>query len=397
MDSKRVTNPTSRSRHIAIAIDLGYAVPWHHDCYQGIRDYARRQGWSYTVDPLFMDHGGAGAAGGYDGVIGRIGAEVAREVQAQGLPVVNHWMNSPVKDLPSLAVDSRTGGQMAGEHLATCGYRSLGILYVQDDVSGFEYLEGMGRAAADAGLAPPSACQLATGYEPISSREAFAHFMNVLDRWITGLTTPVGLCVGDGSVAQYLAQRCNHLGLSVPGDVGIIVWDDSSISTAISPTMSAIEHDWFKVGYEAAAMLDELMQGKAVHPLRRHIAPNRVIRRDSTDVFLCEDALVKQAMKYISEHCRQELKAVEVADALNVSERTLYRRFDEVLGRSIKDEINRLRADRLRLMVSETQMPLKQIAETYGFSTPTQFSRFFSRAAGMTPSAYREKFAAEAE
>ena len=86
-----------------------------------------------------------------------------------------------------------------------------------------------------------------------------------------------------------------------------------------------------------------------------------------------------------------------MAGVLNTSVRTLRRKFDTELGRSISSEIKRLRVDRLKLMVQETAMPLGKIAESYGFSTPTQFSRYFSRAAGMTPSAYRKKFGAKDE
>ena len=173
--------------------------------------------------------------------------------------------------------------------------------------------------------------------------------------------------------------------------------EDDWTGPAISPGLSIIDHGWFGLGYQAAAMIDGLMRGKASYPLHGLVTPDRLIQRDSTDVFLCEDALVKQAMQYIAEHCRQELTVVEVADALNVSDRTLYRRFDEVLGRPIKDEIKRLRAERLKVMVEETQMPLKQIAEMYGFSTPTQFSRYFKDAMGMTPSAYRKKYGGQGE
>ena len=391
------TSPAKPTKRIAIAVDLTHVVPWHYDCCEGALQYGREQGWSCTVDPFLLAPGSPEPTHAYDGVVGRIDAEVAQAAREQGIPVVNHWMNSPLKDLPSVGFDNRAGGQLAGEHLLACGYRSLGLLELEDVASAPSVLEGLGRAAADAGLEPPTVCLFDQAFRSSSGREAFCRIVDEIDRWLAGIKTPIGVYVGDAMMAQYVAQRCNRLGLSVPGEVGIVAWSDDTCATAISPSLSALEHDWFAVGYQAAAMLDELMQGKAVHPQHRLVAPTRLIQRDSTDVFLCEDALVKEAMQYIAEHCRQELTALDVAEALHVSDRTLYRRFDEVLGRSIKDEIKRLRTDRLKLMVEETQMSLGEIAEMFGFSSSGQFSRYFSTAVGMPPSAYRKKFGVKEE
>ena len=386
-------NSPKPSKRIAIAIDLDQVVPWHYDCCEGIVHYGRERGWSCTIDPLFMDHARPESAGGYDGVVGRIEAEVAEAARAQGIPAVNHWMNSPAKDLPSIAINKRTDGQMVGEHLVTCGYRSLGYGGWEDFVGVPLVVEGLSQAAAEAGLSPPAVHMFDQASSLASSRESFGQFLDEVDLWLKELKMPVGLYIGDSTMARYIAQRCNRLGLAVPGDVGIVGWGDDVSAAANSPTLSVLEHDWFEVGYQAATLLDELMQGKVIHPQHRLIAPTRVIQRESTDVFLCEDEMVSDAMRYISEHCRQELRIEDVADALQTSERTLGRKFDAVLGRSVKEEITRLRIDALKLMIEETDRPLVELANSFGFSSPGQFTRYFSKAVGMTPSAYRKKYA----
>ena len=145
-------------------------------------------------------------------------------------------------------------------------------------------------------------------------------------------------------------------------------------------------------GEGGAGVLDELMQGQEVTPQHRRVTSTRLGQRESTEVFLCEDELVKEAMQYIAEHCRQTLKIDDVAEALHVSERTLRRKFDTVLGRTVPDEIKRLRIERLKLIVEETNQPIGEIAEAFGFSSGGQFSRYFSTAAGMPPTAYRKKY-----
>ncbi|MGB0768935.1 MAG: helix-turn-helix domain-containing protein, partial [Phycisphaeraceae bacterium] len=111
--------------------------------------------------------------------------------------------------------------------------------------------------------------------------------------------------------------------------------------------------------------------------------------RDSTDVFLCEDEMVSEAMRYIASHVREELTVQALADAMGVSRSTLLRRFEEAIDRSPTHEINRLRVDYIKRLLSETEMPIAEICNVCGFSTASHFTRFFKREAGVTPSAYR--------
>lgn len=393
MNSKPASYPANPSKRIGIAIELDHLVPWHYDCCEGILSYGRSRGWSCTIDPKVMEDDSTGQVGwAYDGIVGRIDAEVAQVARARGIPMVNHWNNSPAKGLSSVAIDYRASAQMIGEHLVTCGYRHLGYL----DRYGLEdspaVIQGLGQAAADAGLAPPTMRLVEPETEFKDDMVCYRDFLGDSVRWLAGFDSPVGLYIGDIAMARYVAQRCLRAGLKIPEEVGIVLWSDDVSTHTISPTLSGMEHDWFKVGYEAAALLDELMQGQEVHPKHRLVTSTRLVQRESTDVFLCEDELVKEAMQYIAEHCRQTLTIEDVAEALHVSERTLRRKFDTVLGRTVPDEIKRLRIERLKVMVQETNQPIGEIAEAFGFSSGGQFSRYFSTAAGMPPTAYRKKY-----
>ena len=367
-------------------------MPWHQDCCEGILRYGRSHGWSCAVTPYLVGPGGQDAAGYYDGVVGRIDAEMAQAARAQGIPVVNHWMNSPAKDLPGIAIDTVSGAQMVGEHLMTCGYRSLWYLGGQADAEGARYVEGLNRATADAGLAPVETRLFEVGKEVASSRESFAQFLGELDRWLADLQTPVGLLAIESTLAHYMVQQFLARGLSVPGDIGMVVWGDDVSTSSISPTLTVVETDWSEVGYQAAALLDELMQGKTIHPQHRLIAPKRLIQRASTDVFLCDDELVSDAMRYIAEHSRQTVQIEDVAEAMMVSRRTLERRFEAALGKTVYAEITRLRIDHIKRVLMDSDLPLATIGQDCGFSNASYFATYFRKAEGMTPSAYRKKF-----
>jgi hypothetical protein len=75
-------SPTSEpTRHVAITIDLKFALPWHQDCYQGIMQYGQQHGWRCSLDLYASGVHGDLSASPYDGVVGRISDDVAERLE----------------------------------------------------------------------------------------------------------------------------------------------------------------------------------------------------------------------------------------------------------------------------------------------------------------------------
>lgn len=390
IDAKNNSKPKPGAKRVAIAIELDQRVPWHLDCYQGILQYGAEQGWACVVDSYLVGMTGQSDISDYDGVVGRINEEVAQSARAHGIPVVNHWQNSPVHDLPSVFFDYRVGAQLAGDHLVACGYRRFAHIGISTQAVNKLDLEGLNDALASHGFGEPDTFEFAHDFE--IHREGVMHLRRVLTSWLQAQTAPVGVLSQQSVIARYLAQICAEMGLRVPKDVGIIVQlSDDVLALSASPTLSEVDSDYIGIGYESARMLDELMAGQQVDPLVRKITPTRLIVRESSDFYVSRDPLVTEAMRYIADHCRQTLRVEDLADALNTSRRTLERRFEEVVGRSVYSEITRVRTDYVKRVLIETDRPLAAIAQDCGFSSASHFTRYFSKEAGMTPSAYRQQ------
>lgn len=381
-------------KHIAITIDLKFAFPWHQDCYQGIMRYAQRHGWRCSLDLYASGVGGDLSAVPYDGVIGRIPDEVAERVQRLGVPMSNLRTHieanfeSAYKQLPGVYVDRDAAIRMSIEHLAHEGYRRLGVLAMladdQDHVVQVAHAVGkeLGMALIEPFLFPGNFAD---------THEQHVSTLKALNEWVAKLPPQVGLMVIHPMLSRLVAHACIEQGRPVPQEVGIITPAGEQVQTLSgTPTISAVEFDHYKQGYEAAALLDKLMAGEAVAPLRKMLAPAGLVVRDSTDVFLCEDELVSRTMRYIAEHVRQELTVQGLAAAMGVGKRTLHRKFDEVLGRSVQHEVNRLRLDNLKRLLSETDLSITKISNDCGFSSPSHFSRYFKQHAGEAPSVYRQ-------
>ncbi|MFK7789295.1 MAG: helix-turn-helix domain-containing protein [Phycisphaeraceae bacterium] len=376
-------------KRIAIAIELDHPVPWHLDCYQGILHYASGHDWSCVVDPYLVGMTGQTDVSDYDGVVGRITKEASESASASGTPVVNHWQNSPAQELPGVYFDYYKGAKLAGDHLVSCGYRRFAHLGISTHMVNTLDLAGLSDAVTAHGFSSPDTFEFSHDFE--TSREGVIHMRRVLTSWLKAQTSPVGVLSQNSVTARYLAQICGEMGLKVPDDVGIVVQlGDQVLTLAASPTLTVIDSDYFGLGLESAKYLDQLMSGQAPDAQPRRVIPTGLVVRESSDFYLSSDPLVTEAMRYIADHCRQTLRVEDLADALNTSRRTLERRFEEIVGRSVYSEIARLRAEYVKRQLVETKRPLAKIAQDCGFSSASHFTRFFSNVVGMTPSAYRK-------
>jgi transcriptional regulator GlxA family with amidase domain len=60
-----------------------------------------------------------------------------------------------------------------------------------------------------------------------------------------------------------------------------------------------------------------------------------------------------------------------------------------VLGRSLHDEIRRVRMDKAKQLLRETTLDMPAIAEQCGFLSQARFSTVFRQQAGLTPTEFR--------
>ncbi len=105
-----------------------------------------------------------------------------------------------------------------------------------------------------------------------------------------------------------------------------------------------------------------------------------------------DDPLVQQAADWMAARCGESLSAQELAEALNVSYRTLHRRFDAGAGMAPLAYLQALRIEQAKELLEGTRLSLEQIVERIGYSDVSAFRRLFVRQAGLSPAQYRQRF-----
>jgi LacI family transcriptional regulator len=154
--------------------------------------------------------------------------------------------------------------------------------------------------------------------------------------------------------------------------------------------MSSVDVNAEQVGYTAAALLEDLMSGKKPPAEPILLAPRGVVTRLSSDVVATRDPAVNQAVAFIREHgCGRGIDATAVLAHVRLSRASLEPRMKRVLGRTIHQEIHRVRVERARDLLAHSTMPIKQVAHEAGFSGVQYLTRVFRQATGETPAQYR--------
>ena len=213
-----------------------------------------------------------------------------------------------------------------------------------------------------------------------------------LIEWLRELPKPVGILAVDDAAAHDLAASCLDAGIGVPEQVAIIgINNDDLLCESAWPPISSVEVDYSRMGYMAAKLLDQMLNGKPARTDQRHVLlpPLAVVQRQSTDVLAVKDKYVAEAIQFIREHACDPCGVPDVLKQVPVGRRWLERQFAGVLGRTPHDEIIRVRIDAARRLLLQPEISLDEIATRCGFSAYQNFIRTFRHITGNTPAAHR--------
>jgi LacI family transcriptional regulator len=212
-------------------------------------------------------------------------------------------------------------------------------------------------------------------------------------RWVKKLPKPLGIFAGNDTRGKQLLDACRLAKVAVPEAVAVIGVDNEELACKLAlPPLSSVIPDAFRVGYEAAAMLNGMMNGGPEPDALRYIPPLGVVTRQSTDVTAIPDPRVASAMTFIREHACERIGVEDVVEHVLVSRSILQQLFRQILDKTIHEAITDAQIQRVKQLLVETDLPLSAIAQRTGFAYETYLSIVFKRETGRTPGSYRRDF-----
>ncbi|MFN4243460.1 MAG: substrate-binding domain-containing protein [Tepidisphaerales bacterium] len=210
--------------------------------------------------------------------------------------------------------------------------------------------------------------------------------------FVRSLPTPCGVFAATTALAATFIRIARHMGKRVPQDFAVIgVTNDDMACEYTRPGITVVDDRSAVAGAEAVKLLLSLIDG-APRPAKPIVVPcGDAIVRSSSDVLAVDDPDVRAAVELIRSRALGPVRVADIVRDLPVSRRKLERAFVSKLGRTMHDEIIRVRIDHARRLLRNTSLPMKEIASLCGFSDDSKFSTAFKKTLGITPRDYRRQ------
>lgn len=99
---------------------------------------------------------------------------------------------------------------------------------------------------------------------------------------------------------------------------------------------------------------------------------------------------IAQCVRFLRAHPNGEVGIDEAAGFVGKSRAWLTRRFKEEMGQSLGEYLSYLRIQEAKRLLEYSDLSLKEIASTLGFSSQAYFQSFFKKSVGITPAKFRQ-------
>ena len=334
--------------------------------------------------------------GRVDGVVMSVGLDpgtspddVARWAARGGVPVVSTASDVIHPQIPVVCMSADSIARLAADHLVALGCRSFLHIGYALSMGSRRRADAFNRALAQRGLGSQGFDFEAT-LPGETAKQAELRNEGGLVAALKALPKPVGVLALGDNYARWVWEVCDLHGLAVPRQVAIVGMNNTPIAFAQKPNLTSIGYPGEEVGYQAAVLLLQLLGGGKRPRKPLEIPATRLYARESTTGRPEDRDELGRAVTMIGRQACSGMTVADLATSLSVSRRWLEMTFQEHLGRSPLQEIQRVRLFHAEQLLQLTDLSVTQIGGMVGFATPAAMTNFFRRLTGTSPSEYRQ-------
>ncbi|MEN6384791.1 MAG: DNA-binding transcriptional regulator [Phycisphaerales bacterium] len=357
---------------------------------RGIAKFSRLNGpWTFYSEPGFQGKNIVGLNNWKaNGIITQFtDPKIIKEIMPHKIPTIAVVVNQQIEGLPNIIGDWEKEGQMAADYLINKGFTKFAFC----GFAKMQWSRDRGRGFRNRII--QSDFEVFMYEHPWIRQRSWDKEQHLIISWLKTIPKPIAVMACNDDRGRHVLEACKIAGLKVPEEVAVLgVDNDETVCDLTHPLLSSIDVDTEKAGYEAAELLQELMLGKKATKDRIIVQPKTIVTRQSTDIMAIQDADVIEAVRFIRQNAKEHLQVNDVTEAVAVSRRPLERKFRKTLGRSIYEEVRRVRIEEIIQLLLETDLSVFEIASRLGFASIDHISRFFRQERGLSPVNFRKQF-----
>ena len=351
----------------------------------GISEFARTHHWRILSTEIALGMPVEAYSGRIDGIIGLShDRDLQNLAHKRKIPLVCFGTPFPDK-IPDVYItpDHEAIVRKGMEYLLSLGLDHLAFFGYKENLSSGIRLREFLALASTKGV---------KAFMDWAHKERWKQNKEELSSWLASLPRPCGILVAEDRLAVELSLTLEDLGLQVPQEFSILSINDEPMTCEFCTTpVSSISLPMEEYGVMVAKMLQDLLGGKPAPEKPVRMPPKGVTVRQSTEILHLGDPIIEKAVLRIRRDAPgYPITVEELASDLPLTKRAFVGRFTKVMGLPPKAEIDRVRHEHAKNLLTNLTLSVKEIALSMGFETTNVFSRFFRRVAGQSPTEFRE-------
>jgi LacI family transcriptional regulator len=201
---------------------------------------------------------------------------IVAELKRRGIPMVLVVRSVDGVEVDTVEIDNVYAGMEAARHLHSLGHRRIGLVMGPDNTStSRDRAEGSLRWLEQAGI-PREAVPLVWGEYTTESGYSSALKLLVGDQPVTAIAA------GNDTIALGVLEAAKRRGISVPGQLSVIGFDDIPMAGSPLVGLTTIRQPVEAMARTAARRLIERIRSGGLAPVAHDMLPVHLIRRDTT-------------------------------------------------------------------------------------------------------------------
>ena len=197
-----------------------------------------------------------------------------------------------------------------------------------------------------------------------------------------------GFCETSSLWKEMAAELANHYEVIVPDLPGFGKSELLKSEFQLSDVADHV-HDWLvALQKEKVVVIGHSLGGYvALELAKRHSEILQGLGLFHSTAF--EDPEITIAMRYIKEHACDPISPQDVLKLTGMSNSTAYRKFMKSIGRSIHSEIQAVQMERVKELLTTTNLNITTVAQEAGFDNIRYLTKVFRDTTGHTPTEFR--------
>ena len=208
-------------------------------------------------------------------VTSRLSAEQQSSLAEAAIPLVLIDPLNPVDEpVASVGASNWQGGVTAVQHLLELGHRRIAMLRGYECLVDDARYHGYSAALTEAGIDVDPGLVDRADFRVAPAVAAAEKILRRRDR-------PTAVFAANDHEAVGVIEAARRLGLSVPGDLSVVGFDDNVLAAASSPPLTSVRQPFAQMGAVAYRILTDQMEGREPNSIRVELATT-LIHREST-------------------------------------------------------------------------------------------------------------------